>query len=341
MTAGQDGWTVAANQLLDAPSPRCRVLVLHRVRHDALTERIVDLARRRGAGVVYDIDDFVTAAPGDEDFSPEIARAMALADVVSVSGTFLEERAKRIGKDVRVMRNKLSAEVLARGRRALDGPRGDRPFTIGYFSGSSHHDDDFGLIAEEVLAFLKSEPDAHLVVGGKIAVPAEFASLKERFRFEPFRPYDAFIDLLGGIDVNLAPLDLSSDFSRARSELKYLEAAAFGVPTVASPSPAYVEAMTPSQRGLICQPGEWFEALRTLSRDAALRRDLGQRARAHVEIECGPKTGSAEWGALVGDLTSSGAGEGVVGLGTVSRAIAVSGRARMRRVRHLVKARLG
>ena len=80
--------------------------------------------------------------------------------------------------------------------------------------------------------------------------------------------------VLAGVDVSLAPLRRDR-FSDAKSEVKYLEAAAVGVPTIASASPAFEVAIRPGENGLLAATrAEWDAALRALVRDGGLRRRL-------------------------------------------------------------------
>ncbi|WP_138466096.1 glycosyltransferase family 4 protein [Poseidonocella sp. HB161398] len=301
----QAGLSAATAQLLDAPAARCRLLVLHRVRMSPILTRVVALARSRQTPVVYDIDDLILDGPAGTELSPAIVAALQLADAVSVSGGALQARIAPLHPDTRILRNKLSRPVLDAGRLAPRSAAADGAITIGYFSGSAHHDADFAMIAPALRQILRELPQTRLMVAGKIAIDPAFAEFGDRVRVEPFRPYAEFVSLLGQVDINLAPLDLGSDFAGARSELKYLEAAAFAVPTIASPSIAFSDAIEDGRTGLLAQPGAWHAALRALCGDPALRERLGAAARAHVERQYGPEAGAAEWSDLFASLAGA------------------------------------
>ena len=88
---------------------------------------------------------------------------------------------------------------------------------------------------------------------------------------------------LAALDLNLAPLALDDPFSAAKSELKFFEAGATGVPTIASPTAAFRAAITPGIDGLLAEGEEaWLGALRHLVDDRAERRGMGRAARATV-----------------------------------------------------------
>ncbi len=336
------GLTAQADYLLAAPTTQCRVLILHRVRYDSLTEKIMSLARSRGAVVVFDIDDFVTENPGDEVFSRSIERTMRLADVVTVSTSFLRDRVASFHQDCRILRNKLSQDLLRLGADAASNvTQADRYTTIGYFSGSAHHDADFAMIAPQLLRLMHANPDVRLVVGGKLQVDPGFHTLGDRFRIEPFRPYEEFIGLLGGIDINLAPLDTTSDFANARSELKFIEASAFGVPTVASPSPAFSEAITDTKTGFLCNRDDWFDLLSRLVSDTALRYSVGEASRMEVTEKYGPEAGKHEWMDLFASLTSDRRPENQAWHSNFYLWADVAGRAKLRTIRRRLKSIYG
>ncbi len=78
-------------------------------------------------------------------------------------------------------------------------------------------------------------------------------------------------------DVNLAPLDLTSPFCNAKSELKFFEAAAVGVPTIASAMEPFAAAIEHGVPGFLARdPGEWRDTLELLVASRARRRQVGR-----------------------------------------------------------------
>jgi glycosyltransferase involved in cell wall biosynthesis len=300
----EEGLDAGAAALVDAATVRARMIVLHRVRYDGLVADVVKLARRRGSRLVYDMDDLLSQSGSSTELDPEVNDVIRLVDVVTVSGSYLKGVVDKVHSDCRVLRNKLSAKVLDLGAKAIAARDAAKPgVTLGYFSGSAHHDADFRLVTPHLLRLMKEQPRVSLVVGGKIRVDPAFGEFGNRFRFQPFRPYYDFINLLAGIDINLVPLDLSSPFACARSELKYIEAAAFGVPTVAAPIPAFRDAINHRVNGFLCEGEQWFYTLRTLVDDPDLRASTGRAARQHVETAYSPNAGQAEWVGLYRELS--------------------------------------
>lgn len=109
----------------------------------------------------------------------------------------------------------------------------------------------------------------------------------------PPRPAVSYRDLLDEIarfDVCIAPLEAQNPFCRAKSELKYVEAGAVGIPTVASDTPAFRTAIEDGLNGcLVRDPETWRQALRTLIEDAGERHRMGSEAQRHVAGCYGPE----------------------------------------------------
>ncbi|MEM9341976.1 MAG: glycosyltransferase [Pseudomonadota bacterium] len=309
------------------------------MRYSDFLQRVVALARQRGTKIVFDIDDFIVSAEGDNIFAPEISAAMELADIVSVSGRFLAEKVAAEGHACRVVRNRLPQDVVDQGLRAPERRGHESPIvTLGYFSGSAHHDEDFAMVTPQLVAVMEELPHLHLMIGGKITVSDAFKKFGDRVRMKPFRPYREFIELLGRIDINLAPLDLRSQFAAARSELKYLEASAFGVPTVASPSWAFSDAIDDGVSGLLVGPSDWATALRRLATDAEQRRVIGTAARAAVVRDHGPEAGRRDWTEFFHTLVATKADDTPAHLPTFAAAD-LTARAALLRFKNGIKAR--
>ena len=71
-------------------------------------------------------------------------------------------------------------------------------------------------------------------------------------------------------------------------ELKFIEAACFGVPSIASPSNTHLDVIENNSNGLIAQNNEWFECISRLIDDEALRKKIGRRAQEFVLKEYHP-----------------------------------------------------
>ncbi len=150
--------------------------------------------------------------------------------------------------------------------------------TIGYGSGTKTHDADFEVCSIAILRILEKYPFVRLAVHGHLALASEFDAVKSQVLRVPFLKSDDYYKALSTFDINLAPLE-DSVFNDAKSNIKFLEAAIFSVPTVASPAASFRQVVTNTVNGYLCYTDtEWFEALSSLVESKSLREEVGRRA---------------------------------------------------------------
>ncbi|WP_394792968.1 glycosyltransferase [Armatimonas sp.] len=187
-----------------------------------------------------------------------------------------------------VVRNFLGTELLmlspsARERReAFLKLRHDDRVTLGYLSGSPTHDADLADIALPLAAALERFSQARLLVVGTVALSGPLRRFEQngRVRRHPYVPWRELPGLIAQVDINLAPLDLTRPFNHAKSEIKFLEAAAVGVPTIAARSAALLE----TEGALLCGTDqEWSEALASWLSDPETRKAASEAAFAALE----------------------------------------------------------
>jgi len=202
-------------------------------------------------------------------------------------------------------RNALSPAELELGRRARAAAAPANPATpvLGYFSGTPTHDEDFGSIARALRDVLQAHPAARLLLVGPVALPPELETLAARVDRRSLVAWHELPDLLASVDVCLAPLFADLRFAAAKGEVKYLEAAAVSVPTVATATSAYRHAICDGDNGrLATTQDEWRRALDDLLRDPTLRRRLGTAARLDVATRWTESRRAAELLAIVDDV---------------------------------------
>ena len=155
--------------------------------------------------------------------------------------------------------------------------------TLAYMSGTATHQKDFAVCAEALYRILKTRPNVRLIIVGHLTLPEYFGEFGPRVEIIPFMRWQGLADVYRRVDINLAPLEYDNDFTEAKSELKYLEAALLSVPTVASDLGAYRASIDNWKTGVLCKDGqEWFLALKKLILNEDLRREIGRNAGARV-----------------------------------------------------------
>lgn len=179
---------------------------------------------------------------------------------------------------VHVVENALDEETLteaARIRAARAGRDAGAPILIGYGSGTKTHDADFRVAAPALLRLLAARPEVRLRIVGELNLPAEFDAFPDQVERLPPTHYTRFLELLGGCDISIAPLE-PGHFNDAKSNIKFLEAAILALPSVCSPAANFRAVIEPGRNGyLAATEAEWFAALDRLAGSAALRAEIG------------------------------------------------------------------
>ena len=269
---------------------RGAVVILQRVplgpENDAFLSRLRATARL----VVYDIDDQIFDATEMENWRirgldeppSAYARAMALADQFLVSTADLRDKVeRRFGRPAHVVTNCLGGETVARSAAATRPPDAGEAFVIGYTSDSSTHDEDLAVALPAVERFLKANPAAEFHCIGRMAPPEALQALfGERVQYRKAVSWSDLPSELARFHVQIVPL-ADCAFNACKSHIRYLEAAAVGVPSIVSAVGEPAVTVFHGVTGLVCgnDTEAWVGALQSLHDDAALVRRLGDAAR--------------------------------------------------------------
>ena len=317
-------WTDSAALDGEQPLPY-DVLVLQRVAMSAPLRRLIERMRNTGGRVLFDTDDLV--------FEPELAHwhrgvanlpageqaiyvdgvrryrtTLDAADAVLAASPLLAELAGRHGMPAFVHRNALGTEMMALATQ-LYNQRSARPanapIVIGYGSGTATHDVDFDQAVPALVDVMTDHPTVELWIAGPLALPSSLSAFGARVRRFPLLDWRRWFELLAQVDINLAPLEPGNVFCRAKSEIKFVEAAALGVPTVASAIDPFEQTMTDGVDGFLAGDApSWIAALRRLVQDAALRQAIGAAARRAAEARYSPAARAADLAELLPRLLS-------------------------------------
>lgn len=288
------GYQVKVDHIYEATPIKRGIIFVHRVKLDKFTDAFLSLARVRGNVIIYDSDDLIyrinsgikttTRFKNFNKLTLSCGKAMIKCDVVTVATDYLANKAREFHQDVRVVRNALSKDFSFHARSVYEkGQCKDFDnVTIGYLSGSQHHDRDFLLVENTLIRLLKERDNVKVLLAGKLSFSEEFYSFGGRFIYHKFLPYSEFITLYRDVDVNLMPLEVEDEFCQGKSELKYIEAGACGVVSVASSTDTYKRVITSGVNGVLIESDEWYEALSSLIDSPNLRKEQGECAYRNV-----------------------------------------------------------
>jgi len=109
--------------------------------------------------------------------------------------------------------------------------------------------------------------------------------------------------LMARMDIVLAPLEAGNVFCRAKSEIKFVEAGALGLPVAASDIDPYRDAISNGLDGFLASgEREWTQALSTLIQDPQLRITVGEAARQAILKSYSPQARTADLSNLLAKL---------------------------------------
>lgn len=291
---------------------QARIAVLHRVAFDATAARLIDRLRAQQALIVLDADDYVydpsvMAWIDSPDFADpvraalyrrELLRHRAMldhCDAISVSTEHLAGLLSPAGKPVVVHRNAYSDEMLALSQQARRRPDNSVQVVIGYASGTATHGKDLEMIRPALLAVLDRCPQAVLWLMGAVPAGLDWGPFAGRVKIFPLVAWRQLPERLAQLDINLAPLRTDNPFNQAKSEIKFMEAALVGVPTVASPTQAFAHAISPGINGMLADaPAAWQACIEHLVCDPAARRAMGEAACRDVLAGYSPQVRSRQ-----------------------------------------------
>ncbi len=277
------------------------MFILHRVSYSQKVASFIRTVQAKGKIVIFDIDDLLFEEKDDAHLHGKIAmqnnremglkeslhdygKVLALCNAAMVTTHALQRCIQNRFPQMPtfICKNATSIEMRQYAEQAIYERENENPniITIGYFSGTPSHDVDFLACASSLKKILENYPFVRLRVCGFLQVPSLLLSVDAQIERISFVPWQQVPSILAKTSINLAPLEYGNPFAEAKSELKYLEAAMVGIPTIASATDGYTEAITSGDNGFLCKtPQEWYASLELLLRNASLRKTMGENAK--------------------------------------------------------------
>lgn len=229
--------------------------------------------------LVYETDDdlwtidptnFWAHRQHDAVLLDDVEQAMAVSRLVTVSTEALAEVCRQFNDNVVVLENRIDARMLD-----LERPRRER-LTVGWAGGDSHLR-DMQMLAPQLKRFLQRNPevDFHVIGDAAYQKALEIPGRNTRWQANIWDYYRAL-----DFDIGVAPL-IESPFNRSKSAIKALEYAALGIPVIASDVEPYRAFVEHGVTGfLVRREHEWGRYLYQLSKDTAMREEMGRKAKA-------------------------------------------------------------
>lgn len=285
------------------------VLVVCRSRYGAQLSQLVAKFRARRKRVLFDIDDLVFDPAytrllvqtlglnvydehvWEQWFAMTARLGAALKECDGAIGTndMLARRLNEFsGLPARVVPNFLNREQMelsdrVYAARSASGFACDETVRVGYFSGSPSHRLDYAIIEDALANVMEQDRRVELVVVGYIEPTERLRAMQDRIVKVPFQDYVNLQRVIGGVDLNLMPLQVNA-FTDCKSELKFFDAAVVGTISVASPTYTYSRVIAHGTTGYLAQSHEWTSVIRDAISRLPTRMPMVQAAR-EVAIE--------------------------------------------------------
>jgi glycosyltransferase involved in cell wall biosynthesis len=308
-----------------AAAARADVVVCYRVPATVGVLELIESCHGAGTAVAFDVDDLIfdpairdqipalRLLPADEGalWMQGVARyrtTLEACDAFIGSTDLLVERAAELtGLPAHRFDNGVGIELARAADAAVRRARRPGPVRIGYFSGTTTHDDDWRFVEPAVAEVMERHPAVELWLGGHLPDTPALARFGPRVVRLPFQAWTALPGVLRDLDVNLAPLEPGAVFNEAKSAIKWLEAALCATPTLASPTTPFAQAITDGVDGLVAAtPEAWVEALDRLVRDEGLRVRVGARARRNALLGWAPARQGARYREILDAVVAAG-----------------------------------
>ena len=276
------------------------IIIVRQTAKDSLILDLIKQAKQKRIKVLFDLDDLVfdyrdlrllmKAIKARNVFYWigyfwGIRRIAKRVDGFLTTNEFLAGMLKRsFNRPVKIIPNSLNREQVE-GALKLVKKKGqkDGEFTIGYFSGSPTHANDFKMVEPELIRFLEAHSEATLGVVGYMNFSREMERMiaEGKVKNIPLVDYLKLQELVSEVDVNIAPLVIN-DFTNCKSELKFFEAAIVETTTIASPTYTFKKAITDGKNGYLAQPGEWYDKLEYLYKNPKKNREVALAAKDYA-----------------------------------------------------------
>ncbi len=281
------------------------LIILHRIPFNSEIKRLILTAKKHDIPIVLDLDDYI--------FDPDIYKQSAIflklnslekklhikmshnirktlehSDAITVSTSYLNSVInKNFSKICVTVPNCISDEMIRVSNQVRQQSliqNSQQSIAIGYLSGTSTHDKDILVVLPAIEFILNKYSNVEFHLFGPIQLPSKFMNyFKQRIRLSPLVSWKDIHSLYLSIDVNIAPLEQKNPFCKAKSPIKYLEAGLNGVPTIASATEAFSEAIVNGNTGFLAKTiDDWKNTLEYLVTDLEKRSTIGQNARINV-----------------------------------------------------------
>lgn len=272
-----------------------KIIVVQQPRGRGWLKLIREL-QSKGIKVIFEVDDYLHAIRKAEghDFSryfdkpalAELELNMRACDALICSTQYIARRYRSFNPNVWVCENGIDT-----GRYRLTRPERDT-VTIGWAGATGHAASVMPWI-EQAAGVMLQRPNTCFASIGQPFADTLSELFPDRTLSIPFTMVETYPAAMTLFDIALAPAG-KGNFFRGKSDLRWLEAGALGIPTIADPT-VYPNIEHGDTGFLASSPEEAGELLLMLVDDPNLRLQVGQAARNYVIESRDMKVACRQW----------------------------------------------
>lgn len=294
--------TIQDNPFLVSYASKFKIFIFSRTLYSNNIKKIIEKIKEQKKEIIFDTDDLVFDKKYLEymDFFKKmnifekklyengVGGEIIKDDYVKVCTTstnYLAEKLRAEGKFVIVVKNKMPesdlkiVENISKKNLANIYFPLDR-IVIGYFSGAHGHDKDFETVEDVLISMMNKYQNVRLFLGGPLEISDKFKKYQNRIKKINYVPRADNYRNIAGVDINIAPLEIGNPFCESKSELKFYEAGILAVPTVATATGTFQEAIVDGVDGFLAKDNlEWSKKIEKLISDSKLRQEIGEKAK--------------------------------------------------------------
>lgn len=282
--------------------------LVHTVPGLVVLEAIRDLFK---IPLIVDVDDNVEDVPhynrGATSYRPNSELSwvttdlLKTADAVTVTTGHLKSIVSKYNKNVHVLPNSLDFELWD---KTIELPaKREGQIRIGWM-GAQTHEDDFRLFVPAIKQILHDYKNVHFYcVGG---VPECVHAIDHKRVHKKNQWYDILHYpsrmRMWRFDIGVAPLR-DNAFNRSKSNLRWLEYSAMGIPAVVSSVEPFNMSVEDGKTGLFAyETDEWYKQLKRLIDHESMRQRIGRAANRAVKKNFDIKKNAKLWNAAYGQV---------------------------------------
>lgn len=298
---------------LDAACRWADVVVWMGLHTPKALDLFVHMRAKHGKPFVSEFDDFIFSIPKvnsafgaykpGTEYTRIALEQIKRSDALIVSTPHLKEIYKPFNNRVYCVENAIDNAPWKRPRTT--SPR-QGAITIGWMGGGTHNE-DHEMIQDAVLEVLDKCPNARFTYISGCPPPKKYEGVKRLKWTHAFKAIDKYPGWIArqGFDIGIAPL-VDNEFNRAKSNLRWLEYSAMGIPTVASPLLHFKQSIRHGKTGFLASShAEWVKILTMLVNEPDVRENVGAAARQSVIKDWNPQVQAKKYRAALGAIADA------------------------------------